>query len=81
MREMVNAKQTQVHPGNPAGVAAEALFNARSRYLAESSPCRISNPWLNSRFEANALIEQGFEPASDRLVLGNALLKSEREHS
>jgi hypothetical protein len=24
MCEMVNAKQTQVHPGNPAGVAAEA---------------------------------------------------------
>jgi hypothetical protein len=24
MRETVNAKQTQVHPGNPAGVAAEA---------------------------------------------------------
>lgn len=22
----MNAKQTQVHPGNPAGVAAEALF-------------------------------------------------------
>ena len=27
MREMVNAKQTQLHPGNPQpGVAAEALF-------------------------------------------------------
>jgi len=27
MREIVNAKQTQVHPGNPSqGVAAEALF-------------------------------------------------------
>ena len=27
-------------------------------------------PRLNCRFEANALIEQGFEPASDTLVLG-----------
>jgi hypothetical protein len=28
---------------------------------------------LDCRFEANALIEQGFEPASDGLVLGNGL--------
>jgi hypothetical protein len=27
---------------------------------------------LDCRFEANALIEQGFEPASEGLVLGNA---------
>ncbi len=26
MRETMNAKQTQVHPGNPTGVAAEALL-------------------------------------------------------
>ena len=30
-----------------------------------------SHTVLDCRFEANALIEQGFEPASDGLVLGN----------
>ena len=48
MREIMNAKQAQVHPWNPS-----------------QGWLRLSDPWLNCRLEAKALIEQGFEPASD----------------
>jgi hypothetical protein len=37
----------------------------RGSHLAESSPYPINDPWLSCRLEAKALIEQGFEPASD----------------
>ena len=40
-REMVNAKQTQVHPGNPAGVAAEA-------YRREGNPVNRWSPYFLS---------------------------------
>ena len=40
-------------------------MQSRSRHLAESSPYRINDPWLSCRLEANALIEQEFELASD----------------
>jgi len=72
MREIVNAKQTQVHPGNP-----NQGWLRRLCLSALSLPGRIVAlpewPRFNCRFEANALIEQGFEPASDTLVLGNTL--------
>jgi hypothetical protein len=46
-------------------VACGGLVQSRSRHLAESSPYRINDPWLSCRSEANPLIEQGFEPASE----------------
>jgi len=59
MREIVNAKQTQVHPGNPSQGWLRRLCLS-----ALSLPGRIVAlpewPRLNCRFEANALIEQGF---------------------
>jgi hypothetical protein len=58
-------KANAVHPGNPSQGGCGALVQSRSRHLAESSPYRINDPWLSCRLEANALIEQGFEPASD----------------
>ena len=66
MREIMNAKQTQ-GPSlqTQSGMACGGLVQSRSRHLAESSPYRINDPWLSCRLEANALIEQGFEPASD----------------
>ena len=35
------------------------------RNTVQSSPYRINDPWLSCRLEANALIEQEFELASD----------------
>jgi hypothetical protein len=65
MREIMNAKQTQVHPCNSTRGACGGLVQSRSRHPAEQSPYRINDPRLSRRLEANTLIEQGFEAASD----------------
>jgi hypothetical protein len=78
MREIMNAKQTQSIPATPARGGCGGLVQSRSRHLAESAPYRINDPWLSCRLEANALIEQGFEPASDIGLVKRACGKSKQ---
>src|SRR5215472_3597867 len=42
MREIMNAKQTQVHPCTPARGACGGLVQSLSRHLAESSPAEVT---------------------------------------
>jgi hypothetical protein len=42
MREIINAKQTQVHPCNPSQGWCGGLVQSRSRHLAESAGCESS---------------------------------------
>jgi hypothetical protein len=65
MREIMNAKQTQVHPWNPSQGWLRRLSQSRSVTWPNRDPYRINDPSLSCRLEANALIEQGFELASD----------------
>ena len=50
-------KANAVHPGN--------LSQGWLRRLGSIALSSINDPWLSCRLEVDALIEQGFEPASD----------------
>ena len=69
MREKMIGIMAEAWPAaglsNPSQGGCGGLVQSRSRHLAESSLYRINDPWLSCRLEANALIEQELEPASD----------------
>ncbi len=65
MREILNAEQTQVHPCNPSQGWLRRLSSIALSPPGRIVAYRINDPWLSCRLEANALIEQGCEPASD----------------
>ena len=68
MREIMNPKQTQVHPGNPSQGWLRRLCLSALSLPAESSSCR-SDPWLNCRFAANALLKTLEEPPARTLLI------------
>jgi hypothetical protein len=59
MREITNAKQTQVHPCNPSQGWLRRLSSIALSSHGRIGAYQMNDPWLICRLEANALIKHG----------------------